>query len=72
MTVWRLFNTDLEQLHFTNKPLEVHNYGFTFNDNFTYLGFSTKIEQVREKNHNQVENISSVLVTPLSDARFPQ
>lgn len=36
-------------LHFTNKPLEVHNYGFTFNDNFTYHGFSTKIEQVRKK-----------------------
>lgn len=72
MAVWRLFNTDLERLHFANKPLEVHNYGFTFNDNFTYLGFSTKIEQVRKKKHNQVKNISSVLVTPLSDAQFPQ
>lgn len=49
MAVWMLFNTDLEWLHFTNKPLEVHNYGFIFNDNFTYLGFSIKIEQVRKK-----------------------
>lgn len=72
MAVWLLFNTDLEWLHFTNKPLEVHNYGFIFNDNFTYLGFSIKIEQVRKKNTTKLKILAAVIVTPLSDARFPQ
>lgn len=35
------------------------------------LGVQSKLNKL-EKKHNQVKNIAVVIVTPLSDARFPQ
>ena len=44
-----LISTQSGLLQLINRPLEVHNYGLTFNTNCNYPEFSTKIEHVKKK-----------------------